>query len=67
MSEKENLRQELLDLNKKRDEIEKQILSYQSVLKSVRCILSFSVGSVCPAECEESSASLAPDHPKIRT
>ena len=35
MSEKENLRQELLDLNKKRDEIEKQILSYQSVLKSV--------------------------------
>lgn len=38
MSEKENLRQELLDLNKKRDEIEKQILSYQSVLKSVSCI-----------------------------
>lgn len=41
MSEKENLRQELLDLNKKRDEIEKQILSYQSVLKSVSDISIF--------------------------
>jgi len=34
MSEKEGVRQTLLDLNKKRDEIEKEILSYQSILKS---------------------------------
>lgn len=38
MTEKENLRQELLELNKKREQIEQQILSYQSVLKSVSII-----------------------------
>ena len=36
MNEKETIRQELLDLNKRRDNLEKEILNYQSILKSVR-------------------------------